>query len=567
MNLSDFGTEQFQAYYEARLDRLSRQDAKGEVSTHCPFHDDRTASFSVNMNKGVWCCHAGCGGGNVLQFEMKVSDCDDAEALKAIFDLAGQPFLPAQGEQGGISARYQYADESGHPLFTVTKFMLPNGKKTFRQGHKDSAGKWVGNMDGVRRVIYNLRDVVGANTVFIAEGEKDCDTLRATFGAGDSKVKGGDRIAFTTNPGGAGKWLPEYSPNMTGKDVVIFADNDDVGRQHAEMVAASVYRYAHRVKVVHMPDLAEKGDVSDYLESHTDAELKKLMAAAPFWSPRNQDGEPHRFIPAPVFVSQGTPEIDWIVEDVIQRGANGFICAAPKIGKSWVALDMGISLALGLPWMGFDVPRRTKVALVSREDNPALTRWRMRRLIAGKASYPEELAEHLYVNSRESQKMMMLDNSLELADLITDLKHRGTEFLILDVFNVLHAADENDNTAMRQVLNLVTEIQNEVGCSICIVHHWNKSNQGSITEKLRGASAIAGWAEWVIGISLKDPVQRVRRMEFDLKVASAPEPLNFQIDHDTVSDLVKLKRLEDFLPTEARNAIDIVRGSAGNPWQ
>src|SRR5215469_15625160 len=131
----------------------------------------------------------------------------------------------------------------------------------------------------------------------------------------------------------------------------------------------------------------EEGDVSDYLVQHTPAELKALMCGAPMWQPASQEAEPKRFLSAPEFMSSIAPDIDWMIEGVIQRGANGFICASPKIGKSWAALDMALSLALGLPWMGFRVPRRVKVALVSREDNPALTSWRMRNLVAAKAAY------------------------------------------------------------------------------------------------------------------------------------------------------------------------------------
>ena len=72
---------------------------------------------------------------------------------------------------------------------------------------------------------------------------------------------------------------------------------------------------------------------------------------------------------------------------MIQRGANGFFCAVPKGGKSWAATDMAISLALGCPWLGFNVPKPIKVAFVSREDAPELTSWRIRNLLAGKCCF------------------------------------------------------------------------------------------------------------------------------------------------------------------------------------
>ena len=160
---------------------------------------------------------------------------------------------------------------------------------------------------------------------------------------------------------------------------MIFPDNDTLGKKHAAEVAASVASYARDVKVVELPGLPEKGDVSDYLDSHNAGDLLAEIHKAPRWKPEKTE----LLIEAPEFLSTVSPDIDWLVEGVIQRGANGFICASPKIGKSWLAADLVLSLALGLPWVGFGVSRPAKAALITREDNPALTRWRMDRLLAG----------------------------------------------------------------------------------------------------------------------------------------------------------------------------------------
>jgi len=96
----------------------------------------------------------------------------------------------------------------------------------------------------------------------------------------------------------------------------------------------------------------------------------------------------------------------------------------------------------------------------------------------------------------------MLDNPNQMAELMAALKTIRPRFAIFDVFNVLHSADENDNQEMRTVLRQLSAIQAEIGCGIGVVHHYNKTDQGgSMTQRLRGSSAIAGWAEWLIGIS------------------------------------------------------------------
>ena len=62
-------------YFARHLPGLSRPNAKGWAQAQCPFHEDRTASFSVNVvgTRGHWCCFAGCGKGDLLAFHMRIT--------------------------------------------------------------------------------------------------------------------------------------------------------------------------------------------------------------------------------------------------------------------------------------------------------------------------------------------------------------------------------------------------------------------------------------------------------------------------------------------------------------
>src|SRR6202044_304078 len=103
---------------------------------------------------------------------------------------------------------------------------------------------------------YHLPELLAADpakSVFIAEGEKDVDNLR------------NHRVVATTNAGGAGKWKPSYNEFFRDRHVVILQDNDDAGQQHAEAVADSLRGTAASVRVLLLPELPPKGDVSDWL--------------------------------------------------------------------------------------------------------------------------------------------------------------------------------------------------------------------------------------------------------------------------------------------------------------
>lgn len=511
-------TAQARKYFEARLKGQLRGSGP-EIRLRCPFHEDRSPSLSVNLDKGTWKCFAGCGEGGLIDFEMKFSSCDRETAKNRIGEVIGEPVFRGTGEQP--EAIYQYRDAQGAVVFE--KMRYPG--KRFVQRKPNGKGGYDYKLGDISKPLYRLPELLVANQIVICEGEKDCDNVMRAFGEKASS----QHLAATTNFDGAGKWNSRDSMFFAGKKVVILPDQDEIGRKHAQRVAESIYPYVVGIRVVELPGLEDHGDVSDYLKTHSADALIAEIRRAPQWRPATPTQK--LFISAPAFVQQVPEQIDWLVEGVIERGANGFFSAVPKGGKSWAAVDLAISLALGCEWLDFRVARPVKVALVSREDNPSLTAWRIKHLFAGKTCpSPWILETNLYVNSRKQSAELMLDNSEQMTELLAALKILEAEFCIFDVFNVLHVADENDAQEMRTVLRQLSRIQSEIGCACAVVHHWNKSDQGSMTQRLRGSSAIAGWAEWLIGISMADEETKTRRMEFELKAAQSPEPVYYRID-------------------------------------
>jgi len=248
-----------------RLRVVSGPDAKGEHICWCPFHADGQGKPPHQPNLQVsergFICHA-CG------------------AKGGLAQLAGRLGVPVRSSGMGIEVTYSYRDEQGNLLYQVCRF--PG--KQFRQRRPDGAGGWAWNLKDVRRVPYRLPDLL-ANAdaaVYLPEGEKDVERL---FSGG---------LVATTNSGGAGKWRKEHAEALRGRSAIILPDNDEPGHKHAEQVARSLRRVAQSVKVVELPGLPEKGDVSDWLEAgHTVAELQALAEAAPTWEPSKNQREQH----------------------------------------------------------------------------------------------------------------------------------------------------------------------------------------------------------------------------------------------------------------------------------
>ncbi|HXE75499.1 MAG TPA: hypothetical protein VNN18_07690 [Candidatus Xenobia bacterium] len=169
-------------------------------------------------------------------------------------------------------AVYPYHDEDGSLLFEVVRFE-PKG---FAQRRPDGNGGHSWGLNGQRRVPYGLPEVLAAPAdalVFVAEGEKDVHTLRALG------------LTATCNPGGAGKWQPDFNMHFAGRDVVVLADNDGPGLAHADSVARNLHQVAHRVRLVWLPG-PEKSDVSDWLDAgHSVDELLAVVAQTPDYEP------------------------------------------------------------------------------------------------------------------------------------------------------------------------------------------------------------------------------------------------------------------------------------------
>jgi putative DNA primase/helicase len=205
-------------------------------------------------------------------------ECRDYVRVK--LGLPSFTFRKAQADWGEELARYAYRLADGTPYLLVRKFVDANGRKQFPQSHWEGSS-WIKGKPNGHKIPYRLPELIAAPpsaTIFIAEGEKDCDALA--------------RLSFvaTCNSEGAGKWTADLNAHFRDRSVVILPDNDAPGRSHAEHVARNLDRIAASVRIVELPDLPPKGDVSDWLRTDpSGARLVKECDRASLWEPGRKD--------------------------------------------------------------------------------------------------------------------------------------------------------------------------------------------------------------------------------------------------------------------------------------
>ena len=248
----------------------------------CPAHDDRKASLTVSLGDDgriLLYCHAGC------DFEkVRAATGLTLEELRMPSATSGSfrgdsPVAKPSGPRS-LVATYDYRDEQGVLLFQALRY----DPKGFSQRRPDGTGGWINDVQGVRRVLYRLPELLAGiergETVYLVEGEKDVENLR-THG-----------LCATCNAGGAGKWRPEYSKALRGAKVVLLPDNDEAGRAHVAKAGASLQGVAATIQMLALPNLPEKGDVSDWLAAGgTAAALVELVGAAPAFEPKQSGSE------------------------------------------------------------------------------------------------------------------------------------------------------------------------------------------------------------------------------------------------------------------------------------
>lgn len=216
----------------------------------------------------------------------------------------GDP-LKVKGAWGKITNIYRYENEDGSLRFLKERAERPDAEKghekTFlMEAEKDGIWDSPARLGVSKDLLYRLPDVKAAiaegKTVYIAEGEKDCDNLKALGFCATCSATGGGTDDLS------GKWKPEHTNALDGADVVLIPDNDDAGEGYVQWIASKLYERGTRCRIARltddMPELPQKGDFTDWaqiLKTQGVGRKKllerfmKLVKAAPDWTP---DGIP-----------------------------------------------------------------------------------------------------------------------------------------------------------------------------------------------------------------------------------------------------------------------------------
>lgn len=244
---------------EAYGEKVDRQ-----YKCNCFMHNDKEPSLQLHRETNTWWCYV-CGEGYTpIDFVMKKMGISALEAAKEINKTLGLGIdidnFNAENEKLTKVAEYFYRRIDNSVTMKVEKWVKPStGKKEFYPyaliDDKYVKG-YATKLAPEDCVLYNLPEVIDADTVYFTEGEKDADTLKALGFAG------------TTTPGGGRGLKSYYKKNeklfdpIKGKRVRIISDNDEVGNEYSQQILETIKDIVSDIKILNlckiMPNLKKK---------------------------------------------------------------------------------------------------------------------------------------------------------------------------------------------------------------------------------------------------------------------------------------------------------------------
>lgn len=220
---------------------------------------------------------------------------------------------------------------------------------------------------------------------------------------------------------------------------------------------------------------------------------------------------------------------DYIVKNIVAKEEMVLLAAQPAAGKTLLALDMAICIALGIDWHGYKTKKK-KVCYILGEGRsgviPRIQAW--------------EKENGLTVENADlfiSNATLPVDTKEGLIEIVLSIKETNIvpDIIIIDTYSRSLLGDENSAACAGEFVRNCNEISNIFsGCAIVVIHHTGKSDKTSI----RGSSALTGAADKIFILNVENDKTRVLKC---IKSKDDPEnnPIFFrlkQVDLDYLDD-------------------------------
>ena len=217
------------------------------------------------------------------------------------------------------------------------------------------------------------------------------------------------------------------------------------------------------------------------------------------------------------------PARRWLIEPLWARAGVGIIGGAPKCWKSWLGLDLAVSVVSATPCLDtFPVAEPGGALLYMAEDAASDVKARLAGLCRHRGLALSALP--LFVITAPSVRLDLPRDQHRLADTVRRLAPR---LLVLDPFVRLHRINENQASEVAAVLGYLRELQRTYDLAVVVVHHARKDGGSTVGgQSLRGSSDFFAWVDTALFVR-RHRQQVVLSVEH--RAAGAPEPVTLAL--------------------------------------
>ncbi len=397
-----------------------------------------------------------------------INDSPDTAILDTIARKKGVTaagFLAFGAEVQDKAVSFPMFGPDGEPCSTFT-LTLDNGKGLYAKG------KPVG-------VFLPTRKPQAGERWAIVEGVKDSAALHGL---------GYNAAGLPNN-----RLNPKFAPLFLGIDVVVIPDGDTAGQEGAEKTAEILRGVARSICIARLPvEVKESGgeDVRDVLRKFGESGPAMIRKAIEEAKPI-ADERVHLPTIEDVcdFCARELPLPPELIQGVLHRGSKLSEGGASKGYKTWALMDMGMSVAYGLPWLGCETAS-AKVLYVNLEIQAAFARRRFETLAEAKGIIQE--SGRLDVWNLRGYATSHMEIFPPILDRIAD---GGHGLIILDPIYKLYGGMDNENGAreMAALMNSIEYLAVQTGAAVAFGAHYSKGNQAAkdAIDRVSGSGVFA----------------------------------------------------------------------------
>lgn len=463
--------------------------------TRCPAHEDGSASLHVapgSKHPVVMTCHANCQNTDILiaagiDFSLLLAPRDQGNYGRYEGGDIWTPVQDAQGRSLPPSHVYRYTDEDGNLLYEVLRIPTAKGKD-FRQRQPDQSKKsgWTWNMNGVRRVLYHLPEVLKARangeTIYVVEGEKDVETMR---------MRG--HVA-TTSPMGAGKWQPEFTEMLSACNVIIIADADTPGRDHARAVKEQLDEVGS-VTAIAEPMVGCK-DVTDHFAAG--GTLDTLLITVP----AEVEGRESWGMDILDAIEREVRPSTFVIPNVLATGDRWLLTGFEGHGKSTFCRQLAVQVAAGIhPWTGKEMEPQ-KVMVVDSENHPdqVLESWQEMIGLAARLGRPVQRG--MLILQEEWDNEINLNEASGRRWFLERTRAHEPKLIVIGPLYNLSSKDLSEHAVVNEMKSAVNEARSICGSAVIMEHHAPHRGNGDKDRSVRpyGSSTFLKWPDFGYGL-------------------------------------------------------------------